>query len=70
MFEGLLANPRIVFTSKPALTLGGKDPVSNLNKSIVIYKYSCCCTESYIGLTTTHLKKRIKEHVPKSVENF
>ena len=64
------ANPRIVFTSMPLLTQGGKDPVSNLNKSMVIYQYSCCCTASYIGLTTRHLSKRIKEHVPKSVENF
>ena len=32
------ANPRIVFTSKPLLTPGGKDPLSNLNKSIVVYK--------------------------------
>ena len=64
------ANPRVVFTSKPLLTPGGKDPVSNLNKSMVIYQYSCCCKASYIGLTTRHLRKRIKEHVPKSVENF
>ena len=31
------ANPRIAFTSKPLLTPAGKDPVSNLKKSIVIY---------------------------------
>ena len=55
----------------PLLTQGGKDPVSNLNNSIVIiYQYSCCCTASYIGLMTRHLRKRIKEHVPKNVENF
>ena len=41
------ANPRIVFTSKPLLIHGGKDPVSNFNKSS-IYQYSCCCTASYI----------------------
>ena len=64
------ANPRIVFTSKPLITLGGKDPVSKLNKSMVIYQYSCCCTASYIGLKTRHLRKRIKEHIPKCVENF
>ena len=37
---------------------------------MMIYQNSCCCTASYIGLTTRHLRKRIKEHVPKSVENF
>ena len=36
---------------------------------MVIYPYSCCCKTSYIGLTSRHLWKRIKEHVPKSVEN-
>ena len=64
------ANPRIAFTSKPLITPGGKDPVSKLNKSMVIYQYSCCCTASYIGLTTRHLRKRIKIHIPKCVENF
>ena len=37
---------------------------------MIIYQYSCCCTASYIGLTTRQLRKRIKEHVPKSVDNF
>ena len=63
-------NSKIVFTTKPLLTPGGKDPVSNFNKSIIIYQYSCCCTASYIGFTTRQLRKRIKEHVPKSVDNF
>ena len=63
------ANPRIVFTSKPLLTPGGKYPISNLNKSVLIYQYSCCRKASYIGLKKT-AKKRIKEHAPTSVENF
>ena len=29
-------NSRIVFTSKPLLTPGGKDQIKNLNKSMVI----------------------------------
>ena len=29
-----------------------------------------CCTASYIGLPTRQLRKRIKEHVQKSVDNF
>ena len=37
---------------------------------MIIYQYSCCCTASYIGLTTRQLRKRIKEHIPKSVESF
>ena len=61
---------KIVFTSKPLLTTGGKDPVSNFNKSMIVYQYSCCCTASYIGLMTRQLRKRIIEHVSKSVDNF
>jgi len=64
------AIPRVVFTSKPLLTPGGKDPVSIFNKSMIIYQYSCCCTASYIGLTTRQFRKRIKEHIPKSVESI
>ena len=37
---------------------------------MVIYQYNCCCTASYIGLTTRQLRKRIKEHIPKSLESF
>ena len=66
----LAANPRITFMSKPLLRPGAKDPISNLNKSIIVYEFSCCCKASYIKLTTRHIRKRIKEHVPKSVENF
>ena len=52
------------------MTPGGEDPVSNFNKSMIIYQYSCSCTASYIGLTTRQPRKRIKDYVPKSVENF
>ena len=52
------------------MTPSGKDPVSNFNKSMIKYQYSCCCTASYIGLTTRQLRKRIKEHVQKCVDNF
>ena len=37
---------------------------------MIIYQYNCCCTASYIGLTTRQLRKRIKEHIPKSLESF
>ena len=37
---------------------------------MVIYQYNFYCRASCIGLTTRHLRKIIKEHVPKSVENF
>ena len=52
------------------MTPDGKDPVSNFNKSMMIYQFSCCGTSSYTGLTTRQLRKRIKEHVSKSVDSF
>ena len=36
----------------------------------MIYQFSCCCKVSNIGLTTRHLRKRLKEHDLKSAENF
>ena len=35
------ANQRVFFTSKSLLTPGGKDQISNLNKSMIIYQFSC-----------------------------
>ena len=37
---------------------------------MVFYQYSCCSTAFYIGVTTRQLRKRIKQHVPKNVDNF
>ena len=64
------ASPRIIFTKEPLITPGGKDPIPNLKKSMVKYQFSCFCKASYIGLTTRQLRKRIKEHILKKVENF
>ena len=37
---------------------------------MVIYQFSCFCKASYIGLTTRQLRKTVKEHIQKNVENF
>ena len=37
---------------------------------MVIYKYSCYCKANYTRLTTRHQRKRIKEHITKSVDKF
>ena len=34
------ANERIIFTSKQLITPGGKDPIPDLNKSMVICQFS------------------------------
>ncbi len=37
---------------------------------MVIYQFNCYCENSYIGLTTRQLKKRVKEHVPACIDKF
>ena len=61
---------RIIFTSKPLITPGGKNLVFNSNKNMIIYQFSCFCKLSYIGLTTKQLRKRAKQHTPKSIKKF
>ena len=56
--------------SFPILKPGGKHLITNKNCSSVAYTFQCCCESNYIGQTSTHLITRIKEHVPKCVENF
>ena len=62
--------PRVVFVSKPVLSLQLKDPIPYLDKSCIIYKFNCFCERSYIGQTSRHFKTRIREHLPKCVTNF
>ena len=46
--------------------------LSNSNKGVlpliatsnVIYKFMCCCDNSYVGRTTQRLGSRIRQHVP------
>ena len=33
----------------------------------MVYTFECCCSDSYTGQTSRHLKTRIKEHFPKCV---
>ena len=64
------AKPRVVFTSSPMLTPQGKDQIPTFNKNMVIYQLKCYCDNSYIGLTTRQLKKRVKEQTPACVDKF
>ena len=64
------AKPRVIFTTRPLLVPEGKDLIPKFDKSMVIYQFDCYCDNSYIGLTTRQLKKRVKEHIPVCVEKF
>ena len=33
----------------------------------MVYRFECCCSNSYISQTSRHLEIRIKEHNPKFV---
>ena len=44
-----------------------KDKLNKLNKSNVIYQFSCCgCESSYIGNTEQTFLERTKEHVTRA----
>ena len=42
-------------------------PLPALQKSNVIYQFSCHCDSRYVGRTSQRLQDRIKQHVPKSI---
>ena len=48
----------------------GKDLIPTFNKSMVIYRFKQYSDDSYIGLTTRQLKKRVKEHIPACINKF
>ena len=46
-----------------------KDVLPALQKSNVIYQFSCHCDSRYVGRTSQRLQDRIKQHVPKSIRS-
>ena len=56
---------RMVFTTtKLSSFFSTKDPVIEVMKSGVVYKFCCAsCNACYIGETSRHLATRIKEHL-------
>ncbi|CAH8432023.1 unnamed protein product [Dicrocoelium dendriticum] len=58
------AQLNVIFTSKPLLVPRFKDRVPDHLQSMLIYRFTCPCGARYVGRTTRHLGKRIKEHLP------
>ena len=56
---------RVVFTSKRMLPVALKDVLLTTLKSSVVYEYSCHYDSRYVGRTSQRLQDRIKQHVPK-----
>ena len=49
---------------------GGNNPISEYKKSLVVFLFNCFCKHSYVGMTSSQFGKRIKEHIPKSIDKF
>ena len=55
---------------KFSVSLDVKNPMSYLDKSCIVYKLNCSCKRIYIGQTTRNFKIRIKEHIPRCVDDY
>ena len=60
-------NLRVILTSKPILQSAVKDVLPSMNRSNLVYLFSCCCESKYVGRTSQRLQSRIKQHIPKNI---
>ena len=49
---------------------GGKDVISKYKKNMAVNQLNFFCEESYVDMTSRKFSKRIKEHIPKSIDKF
>ena len=61
--------PRVVYSTNELLSATNKDVLPALQKSNVIYQFSCHCDTRYIGRTSQRQQDRIKQHVLKSMHS-
>ena len=61
--------PRVVYSTNELLPATNKYVLPALQKSNVIYQFSCHCDSRYVGRTSQTLLDRIKQHVPKSIRS-
>ena len=60
-------NLRPIFTTRMALNSTHKDKLPIFKQSMLIYKFVCRCSSTYIGRTCQLLEVRIKQHIPKVI---
>ena len=60
----------VIFQAREMLPNSNKDVLPLLATSSVVYKFVCCCDNSYVWCTTQRLGSRIKQHVPKYAINL
>ena len=56
--------PRTIFTTNKAFSGRAKDVLPMLSESNVVYEFTCCCGQTYIGKTTQRLIERAKQYLP------
>ena len=61
--------PHVVYSTNKLLSATNKDVLPALQKSNVIYQFSCQRDSQYVGRTSQRLQDRIKQHVPKSIRS-
>ena len=61
--------PRVVYSTKELLPATNKNVLPALQKSNVIYHFSCHCDGRYVGRTSQKLLDKIKHHVSKSIRS-
>ena len=52
-----------IFTSRPAFNSTNKDKLPIFKQSNLIYKFTCRCYSTYIGMTCQRLEVRVRQHV-------
>ena len=65
-----LINHNVFLESRQYFLVGsGEDVLPALQKSSVIYQFSCHCDSQYVGRTSQRLQDRIKQNVLKSIRS-
>ena len=60
-------NLRPIFSSRPAFNSTNKEKLPIFKQSNLIYKFTCQCNSTYIGMTCQRLKVRVRQHIPRSL---
>ena len=58
---------RPIFTTRTAFNSTHKDKLPIFKQSMLIYRFVCQCSSTYIGRTCQRLEVRIRQHVPRVI---